>query len=716
MVGSRRNRGRAGEKHGRNRRRAGKSGTLDAERVRAALRGARQPLSTRRLADQLGVDGRALNVLLLRLEASGGIERSRGRWRLARADGLVEAVVERDGGALLDGAGRRWALESTEGARPGDRVLAQGVEGHAEILQVVDGLRERWVGIVGRRRRDHWLTPYRDDARWALRIGPRDLLGARQGEVVVAVPAGGGSRRRRGRQLPKVRVVERLGHPGDSRADLAAVVWRHRLPVEFPRPVLAEVASLSAGLDPRDLASRRDLRDGGFVTIDPVDARDHDDAVRVQRRSAGGWRLQVAIADVAQWVPLASAMDREAYRRGNSVYFPEQSIPMLPERLSSDLCSLRPGEDRLAVVVELDFDARAGLVGRRVDEAVICSRARLAYEEADPVVAGHDGRHPQAETLVSLGALARALYRRRRSRSVNFDIPEPVFSWGKDGRPVDVQPALRTSAHRGVEEAMLAANRAVASLLVEAGVATVHRVHEAPTPEDEKLLRERLDALGLLGDGGDGKLDSSGLSAALRRARGHPAEAALRSTMLRAMRQARYAPEGLGHFALGFADYLHFTSPIRRYADLSVHRALKELLAGAPGTGSTRECARVAARSSFRERLSVSAERERADLARCALLSRHLGAKEEGTISGIARHGFYVRLDSWLTEGLVHVSRLPGFLVPDALGLALVEEGSGARYALGDRVLVRIEAADPVRNRIDFALEARLAPGGASPD
>ena len=709
--GSRKGRGRAGEKPGRHARHAGKSAAVDAEQIRAALRGVRQPLTTRRLAARLGVDGRALRGLrrlLVRLEASGGVERSRGRWRLARGDGLVEAVVDRDGRALSDGAGRRWGLKSTDGARPGDRVLARPAGRDAEILQVVEGLRERWVGIVERRGRDHWLTPYRDDARWALRIGARDLLGARHGEVVAAVPAGGGSRRRRGRQPPKVRVVERLGHPGDSRADFAAVVWRHRLPVEFPEPVLAEAAALSATLDSQDLAARRDLRDADFVTIDPPDARDHDDAVRVQRRSAGGWRLQVAIADVAQWLPLASAMDREAYRRGNSVYFPERSIPMLPERLSGDLCSLRPGEDRLAVVVELDFDARARLVGRRIDEAVICSRARLAYEEAAPVVAGHDAGHPQAETLASLGALSRALYRRRRTRSVDFDIPEPVFRWGKDGRPVDVQPAVRTSAHRGVEEAMLAANRAVASLLVEAGVATVHRVHEAPTPEDGARLRERLDALGLLGDRDDGDLDAAGLSAALRRARGHTAEAALRTTMLRAMRQARYAPEGLGHFALGFSDYLHFTSPIRRYADLSVHRALKALFAGDHDATSTRDCARISARTSFRERLGIAAERERANLARCALLSRQLGASEQGTISGIAPHGFYVALDAWLVEGLVHVSRLPGFLVPDALGLALVEEGSGARYALGDRVRIRIEAADPVRNRIDFSLEARL--------
>lgn len=625
----------------------------------------------------------------------------------------MEAVVERDARGLSDDSGRRWSLESGEAARPGDRVLAQPLGETAEILQVVEGRRDRWVGIVEYRRRTRWLVPYRDDARWALRIGPGDDLGVSSGEVVVALPVANGSRARRGGQLPRVRVVERLGRPGDPEADFAAVVWRHRLPVEFPENVLAQAASLPAEISAEEIDGRRDLRDGDFVTIDPADARDHDDAVRAERRPGGGWRLQVAIADVAQRVPAGSPMDREAYRRGNSVYFPERAIPMLPERISGDLCSLRQGRDRLAVVVELDFDTRARRVGRRVFEAVIRSRARLAYEEAAPLVDGREAGHPQAAMLLSLGALTRALYRRRRARSVDFAIPEPAFRWGRDGAPVDVQPAVRSSAHRAVEEAMLAANRAVASLLLDAEVPAVHRVHEPPAPEDEERLRARLEALDLLPAGSADALDATHLSAALRRTRGHPAEVALRVTMLRAMRQARYAPEGRGHFALGFPDYLHFTSPIRRYADLSVHRALKGLLAGGRAAQSTRDCARIAARVSHRERLGLAAERERANLARCVFLSQHLGARVAGSISSITRHGFYVALDPWLVEGLVHVSRLPGFLTPDPLGLALVTRGSGARYALGDRVQVRVESADPVRSRIDLALEAHSASGEA---
>ena len=195
--------------------------------------------------------------------------------------------------------------------------------------------------------------------------------------------------------------MQRLGRPGNAKADIEAVVWRHRLPLEFPGRVLAQAASLSAEISTDDVASRRDLREADFVTIDPADARDHDDALRVEPRPGGGWRLQVAIADVAHWVPAGSSLDREAYRRGNSVYFPERVIPMLPERLSSDLCSLRPGRDRLAVVVELDFDARARRVGRRVDEAVIRSRARLAYEEAAPLVERREAGHPQAAMLAS---------------------------------------------------------------------------------------------------------------------------------------------------------------------------------------------------------------------------------------------------------------------------------------------------------------------------
>jgi len=318
--------------------------------------------------------------------------------------------------------------------------------------------------------------------------------------------------------------------------------------------------------------------------------------------------------------------------------------------------------------------------------------------------------------LASLGAMSRALYRRRRARSLDFDIPAPTFRWGPDGVPVDVQADSRTSAHRAVEESMLAANRAVASLLIEAGVPAVHRVHESPAPEDEEKLRARLEALGLLPEERTGPLDVASLSAALGRSRGHPAEIALRGTMLRAMRQARYAPQSFGHFALGFPDYLHFTSPIRRYADLSVHRSLKGLL-GAEGAGpSNLDCARVAARVSHRERLGLAAERERALLARCAFLSRHLGERVTGTISAISRHGFYVAFDPWLVEGLVHVSRLPGFQTADPLGLVLVTQGGGVRYALGDRVRVRIQSADPLRGRIDLDLEAHSVSEGARRD
>ena len=710
MAGDRRRKAGGGRRQPSRRARGRReSATLDPDRVRGLLAAARRPLSARYLAKQLGIPGtglRELRRLLARLEASGGVERHRGGWRLSREDGLVEALVDRDARGLSDDAGRRWSLDATEGVRSGDRVLAQPLGENAEVLEILEGRRDRWVGIVESRRRKRWLVPYRDDARWALRIEPGHEIGVRPGDVVVAVGVGRASRKGRGRAVPRVRVVERLGRPGDALADFEAVRWRHRLPRGFPEPVLSQAAALPEEVSDAEREQRRDLRDLGFVTIDPADARDHDDALRVERRSEGGWRLQVAIADVAHWVPVGSPLDREAYLRGNSVYFPERVIPMLPERLSSELCSLVPERDRLAVGGELDFDARARQLGCRVYEAVIRSRERFVYEEAASLLDGRETGHPLAAMLVSLGALSRALYRRRRSHSIDFDLPEPAFRWGGDGVPIDVQPASRTSAHRAVEEAMLAANRAVADLLLEAGIPAVHRVHEAPAPEDEAKLWSLLDALDLLPAEGPVALDGPGLSAVLGRSRGHFAETALPRMMLRAMRQARYAPDGRGHFALGFPDYLHFTSPIRRYADLSVHRSLKGLLGRGEDAPSSEDCARIATRASHRERLGLAAERERVHLAQCAFLSRHLGDRVMGSIRGISRHGFYVACDPWLVEGLVHVSRLPGFLAPDPLGLALVSKGNGERYALGDRVRVRVESVDPVRGRISFALEA----------
>nr|MDJ0869504.1 VacB/RNase II family 3'-5' exoribonuclease [Myxococcota bacterium] len=511
------------------------------------------------------------------------------------------------------------------------------------------------------------------------------------------------------------RVVEVLGAPGDPEADFRAIAWRHRLPIEFPQPVLDEAHAFAPGVAPEERARRLDLTARPFVTIDPATARDHDDAVCVEPGAAGGWRLWVAIADVSHFVAEGSALDREALRRGNSVYFPDRAIPMLPEHLSGDLCSLRPDTERLALAAELEIGGDGAVRGARFHEAVLRSRARLVYEEvADAMAEGPAREGEVGEQLVRLGALARRLLRRRvAGGAIDLDLPEPWIVLGDDGRPVDVRRAARTLAHRAIEEAMLAANRAVAEWLAAREVPALYRVHEPPAPAKLDALRALYGRFGLLEGARDEPLSAVRLAEALRRVEGHPEERLVNLATLRSMRQARYDARNLGHFALAFDAYLHFTSPIRRYADLVVHRALKDTLA-AGGASRERAAARAprvagwAARASFCERAAQDAEREAVDAARCAYMAGHLGEEYEGSVTSVARQGAYVTLDPVFVEGLVHVSALPGRwdLEPDAYALV---KRSGEALRLGDRLRVRIDRVDLARGWIDLGLVRRLS-------
>ena len=455
------------------------------------------------------------------------------------------------------------------------------------------------------------------------------------------------------------------------------------------------------------------------------------------REAGKGPRLWVAIADVAHFVKPGSALDREALQRGNSFYFPDRSIPMLPERLSSDLCSLRPHTDRLALVVELIVDASGACHRPQFHQAVVRSRERLTYAEAASVMEG--GRPERSwddevseQLRVFAGVAERLLRHRSHDGTLDFDLPEAQVVLDERGWPVDIRRSERTCAHRAVEDAMLAANRAVARALSAHRLPAVFRVHEPPSEERLQELGELFGTYGLL-EGAKFSPDLQGLAAALRRAHGRPEEALLNLAALRAMRQARYHAENLGHYALGFDSYLHFTSPIRRYADLVVHRQLKRHLIGraAEGAGpsdrpgaSTRESQEqmrlVSARTSFRERLAVQVERETLELKRCALMSSHVGEEFSGLVSSVARHGLYVTLDEPFVDGLVHVSELGDSIEFEERSQSLVASRSGRRFRLGDRLRVRLIAVDPLKGWISFALvetsesQQRARPGSPS--
>ncbi len=731
------------------------------EAVLEALGGRARPMLTekallRELAARRHEHG-ALRPLLQSLLKEGKLERLGGRYRLRRVDGLVEGLYTGAGAppppakgqparagraawsSVKDDAGQLWQVADAGGAEPGDRVLVRPLGDPAlrrgEIVHALGGgPRATWVGILTRERHGGVVTPYRDDAHWSVTVASADLHGAKDGDVVEVAPArraraAGARGGARGGGGPAAgRVIAVLGKPGDPEADFRAVVWRRRLPVAFPPEVEAEAEASPAEASPEEIARRVDLRGRPFVTIDPVTARDHDDAVCLEPLPGGATRLWVAIADVAHYVPEGSALDLEALRRGNSVYFPDRAIPMLPHRLSGGICSLLPDVDRLAMAVELEISASGDVLRRSFYPTVIRSRARLAYDDAAQVMDGTgDGGIRDATVrgqLEALAQLARVLTARRFAvGSIDFDLPTAEIVLGDSGHPVDIVEAPRTIAHRGVEECMLVANRAVAEALDEADVPALYRVHETPDPEKLEILADLLAAFGLLPEGAVRTLSARDIARAVQRVAGRPEERLVNLVALRSMRQARYEENDRGHFALAFDHYAHFTSPIRRYADLVVHRALKDLLAGDTASRGRAEARRgrvggIASRVSWRERAAMEAEREMIDLKKCAFMARRVGEEHDGTITGVAKHGFYVTLGEFFVEGLVHVSRLNDYVVLDERAHALVARRTKERWRLGDRLRVLVEDVDPVKAWINFSVVERLeapaarAPGG----
>ncbi|HIG69814.1 MAG TPA: ribonuclease R [Myxococcales bacterium] len=668
---------------------------------------------------------------LRKLVESGAIEELIGGYRIARRDGLRQGVVEgvdvvkgdavasREG-TVVDDRDEVWKVRSVAPLVAGQRVLFSpletGDENRASVVDCVSEAPTEWVGALQSARGRPVIVPFNDRARWRVSVARNDLGGAEDGDLVVAVPvaAGQGSRgaRDRARDENVGRITERLGKPGDPEADFRAISWNHKLRVRFDRSVEAEVAEIPDALDPKELRRRIDLRARPFLTIDPATARDHDDAVCVEQAN-GGLRLYVAIADVSFYVREGTELDREAERRGNSVYFTDRVVPMLPERISANLCSLREGVDRFVVVAEMLIGNDGRVKRSSVYPAVIQSHAGLSYEQAGAIMTEEEnateGIAPEVVAQVRLLATTERCLAKRRFEdgSIDFAISESQVEMGENGRPSGIVTRDRTQAHRAVEEAMLIANQTIAKSLLKHGMGGIYRVHE--TPEDGKLevLEEVLSSFGLLDPSRSGALGSAEIYRALKRAEGRPEAPLVNMIGLRSMKQARYSEENRGHFALGFGSYLHFTSPIRRYADLVVHRALshwlelgEQVAVGALST--SHRLAAVAKHISYRERVAVDAERAMSDLKKCVFMQPYVGETFKGKVTGVAPHGLYVTIDAHDVNGLVPSASLGHDLQMDERGHALFARRSGARYQLGDEMEVRLDEVNLVRGWLRF--------------
>jgi ribonuclease R len=534
------------------------------------------------------------------------------------------------------------------------------------------------------------------------------------------------------------KVIEILGRPDDFGIDVEIVIRKHHLPHEFPPEVLQQARQISHQINPAEIANRRDFRHLEIVTIDGETARDFDDAVWVERLQNGNYALQVHIADVSHYVKPGSPIDKEALFRGTSVYFPDRAVPMLPVELSTDICSLRPQEDRLVLSALLEIDHQGGVVSQDFCRGIIRSAERMTYTNVYRVLEGDAALRERYSALVDrfelMSELALILNRKRTKRgSIDFDMPETNIVLDLEGQMTGVTKAERNIAHRLIEEFMLAANEAVAGHLEHAGIPSIYRIHEMP---DLKRVMDFEDLAAHFGyslevgalpvkrfasvkrardgrkvrkdivlPGDDFEISSRNYQRLIARVAGKPEERILNYLMLRSLKQARYSNENRGHFALAAESYTHFTSPIRRYPDLIVHRILSHYLDSHSPLLDEEELHQLGDDCSFTERRAAEAERELIEWKKVRFMEDRVGEEFDALIISTTKYGFFVELTELFVEGLVPMDTLPGdrFAFHEATRQIM---GSHSRraYSIGDAVRVRLDRADPIERKLQFAL------------
>jgi ribonuclease R len=658
------------------------------------------------------------------LAAVGEIRKLKGNLYARTADsslvtGRLAAHREGYGFVTPEGGGddifipARYLRENIHGDRVEVRIVAHGREGKREgrVVRTLERGLARVVGRFEQRDRLGYVVPDEQRITHPLLIPHGEAGKAEDGQVVVAE-----IRTYPTTQRPaEGRVVEVLGWPDDPDVEVLTVIRKYGLPDQFPPDILDVAREFPQSVTADDWEGRIDLRDQPTFTIDGETARDFDDAVSIRKERNGVYRLWVSIADVSRYVAPGSLLDIEAELRGTSVYFPDRCIPMLPEELSNGICSLNPVVERLTVTAELQFDREGEVVAARFYPSVIASSARLTYtlvtrllvDEDPEAVRLHAGLAGDLKTMQELALLL--MERRRKRGSIDFDLPEPEIVLDLQGRTEAIIRSERTIAHRIIEEFMLAANEAVAGYIEKRDAPSLYRIHEAPDLAKLSDFREFIHNFGYEFRMGEESVDPAEFQRLLDAAQGKPEERMINEMLLRSLKQARYAADNLGHFGLAAPCYTHFTSPIRRYPDLVVHRILKLLLAGELKEKDKDRLAaalpETAAHASARERQAMEAEREIVTLKKIQFMQDKVGEEFDSFITGVTPHGFFVELVELFVEGMVHVSNLPSdyyrYLEKQH---SLVGEHERRLFRMGDKVRVRVARVDTERKQIDFVL------------
>lgn len=593
------------------------------------------------------------------------------------------------------------SIEVTKQAGPGKRK-------EAKVLEVLVHAVNSVVGTFDKNEKGFgFVIP--DNRKFSSDIFiPKDkTMGAVDGHKVVCEITDYGSYTK----SPEAKIVEILGHINDPGVDILSVIKEYDLPMEFPEKVMNRLKNVPDEVSEADRNMRRDLRDELMVTIDGEDTKDIDDAVSCYFDGTN-YHLGVHIADVANYVQENSALDREALKRGTSVYLVDRVIPMLPHKLSNGICSLNPDVDRLALSCLMTIDSKGNVIDHEIVESVIHSKAKMSYTKVNAIIEDHDEEvmaeyATLCDMFFDMKKLADILRKKRNLKgSIDFDLPETKITLDENGVPIRIAPFERYSAEKIIEDFMLAANETVAQHFYFLDMPFVYRTHEKPETEKMRKLSSFISGFGYSLKMKNEEVHPKELQKLLEKVTDTPEEALISRLTLRSMQRAKYSTECLGHFGLAFDYYCHFTSPIRRYPDLQIHRIIKDFIHGRMNEEKIDHynaiLEEVAKQSSIRERVADDAERETDKLKKCQYMQERIGEKYTGTISGVTNWGIYVELDN-TCEGLVHISKIPGdYYFYNEREYKLVGEATGKTFCLGHRIDIIVNGVDMVSKTIDF--------------